>query len=62
MSEKKKYGQILMDGMPGYVLPLEDFGALFHELECCDVGEGFEVKVVELTDKEVADAPEFDGW
>ena len=62
MSEKKKYGQIYLDGVPGYCLPLHMFGALTDELECCDIGEGFEVKVCEMTDEEFDNAPEFEGW
>lgn len=62
MSEKKKYGQIFMDGVPGYCLPLAMFGELTHELESCEVGAGFQVNVIEMTDEEHDNAPEFEGW
>lgn len=62
MSEKKKYGQLYMDGSAGYVIPIEQFGTFTAELENCEVGDSFEVKVIEMTDEEHDNAPEFDGW
>jgi len=61
---KKKYVQLYMDGMPGYCVPLSEIGfAISAELEGADVGDGYEVKIVEMTDDEYDQAPEeFTGW
>ncbi len=59
---KKRYGQISMDGVPGYCLPIHMFGALSDELMESDLGMSFEVKTIELEDEEFDNLNEFEGW
>ena len=64
MSEdkKKRYVQVTFNGS-GYTAPLEfavtELKTMFEEGE---VGDTLEFKVVEMTEKELNDLPEFQGW
>ena len=68
MTEKKKryikferpdYGI----GSMGYCVPIEkSLIAIEAELDATDVGDVLKLTIVELTDEEIAAAPEFTGW
>ena len=66
MAEKKKCYQITMPeltGSNGYIETEHAIiSAIEAEIESLEVGDSMMIKVVELTQKELDDAPEFEGW
>lgn len=60
--QKIKVAQLYLDGVPGYCVPMAVAGALIQdELESLEDGL-LSVKIVEMTQEQFDNAPEFEGW
>jgi hypothetical protein len=59
---KKKYATLSYDGR-GYSVPLSQAGAALNDvLEAAEVDDKWEVKIVEMTDEQFDNLPEFEGF
>lgn len=62
-TEKKKYVQVSLDGMIGYTQPLSAVStAIEADFDCAELGTKLTLELVEMTEEQFENLPEFDGW
>ena len=59
---KKIYYKLSRPDLMGDYCVFEDFDSIFFEVDAAEVGDKFEIEIVELTQEEVDDLGEFEGW
>lgn len=59
-----QYVQFILDGMKGYINPLnDDLGpVVVDEMKTMEPGMSLELVIVEMTQEEYDNLPEFQGW
>ena len=61
-SPKKIYYKLSRPGLMGDFCIYPNFDSIYFELDDAEVGEKFEIEIVEMTEEEFEDLGEFEGW
>jgi hypothetical protein len=60
--KKKVYYKLSRPDLYGDYCVFPNFDSIYFELDNAEVGEKFEIEIVEMTEQEFEDLGEFEGW